>query len=75
MILAFLYSSIWLCNTIYEMINGIEYLLLIIETATLLGSVVRHYYMLSNLTVHSKIQVTSFVYNSNIIVDAKYNKY
>lgn len=33
MILAILYSSIWLCNTIYEMMLGIEYNIYMIETA------------------------------------------
>jgi len=35
MILAFLYSSIWLCNTIYEMVLGIEYNINMIETVIL----------------------------------------
>lgn len=35
MILPILYSGVWLCNTIYEMILGVEYYNFMIETAIL----------------------------------------
>lgn len=55
MILAILYSSIWLCITIYEMMLGIEYNIYMIETAILIWYRVRDCTMFPRIPVSIKV--------------------
>ncbi|CAD8213960.1 unnamed protein product [Paramecium octaurelia] len=76
MILAILYSGVWLCNTIYEMILGVEYYIFMIESAILLWYRVGD----SNKFPHSpktiKIQtIYKFPYPNSAIISKHINTF